>query len=79
MKNFDFRKVEKVMEYLGWTWRLSSETPTIAELKEQARAMLLLLKKGSSHVSSGGFVAERYKVDGKWIYSLSFQVEEWEE
>ena len=38
MDNFDFDKVERVMEALNWKWR--GETPTLYDLREEALRLL---------------------------------------
>ena len=40
MDRFDFEKVQKVMEFLNWTWTGMGEVPTIAELEETALYLL---------------------------------------
>jgi hypothetical protein len=37
---FDFEKVQKVMEFLGWTWSGNGKSPTIDELKGTAFYLL---------------------------------------
>lgn len=36
LENFNFKKCEKVMKYLNWTWVTDNKVPTIEQLKEAA-------------------------------------------
>lgn len=59
---FNFQKVERVMNLLGWTWYFDGvmRMPTVDEMKEAARRLLLsAAHTGSAAVQSGGFMAQR--------------------
>jgi hypothetical protein len=84
MDNFDFERVEKVMDCLEWSWGVGHDehVPDIYEIKQFARHLLAdtiirlshLIENKSLSLSTGGFVATSYR-DGS--LSLSFVVEEW--
>lgn len=40
MEKFDFQKVKKTMDALGWKYALDKETPTIEELKKVVLELL---------------------------------------
>jgi len=76
MSNFDFEVVNKVMVFLDWKWGWGFEgrIPTIEELKETARRLLMdVCEPGVSHISTGGFSASKFM--GK--ITLDFNVESW--
>jgi hypothetical protein len=84
MDNFDFERVEKVMDCLNWKWGcIEGQVPDIYEIRRFARQLLAdtiiglchLIEDKSFSLCSGGFVAKSYR-DGS--LSLSFIVEEWE-
>lgn len=83
MDNFDFEKVQKVMDCLKWSWGHESQIPDIYEIRQFAKRLLADAYIGLSHLiedksltlSTGGFTATAYR-DGS--LSLSFVVEEWE-
>jgi hypothetical protein len=83
MDNFDFERVEKVMDCLNWKWGIEGQVPDIYEIRRFARQLLAdtiiglghLIEDKSFSLGSGGFVAKAYR-DGS--LSLSFVVEEWE-
>ena len=82
MDNFDFERVEKVMNCLEWSWGIghNEHVPDIYEIKRFARQLLADTIIGFSHLiddkslslSTGGFVATSYR-DGS--LSLSFVVD----
>lgn len=60
--DFDFKKVHKVMDFLGWKWAMSGadenmefRIPTEEELKEKAYKLLKDAVENESSVSCGGF------------------------
>ena len=79
MDNFDFAKVEEVMNFLKWKWanedgRLS--IPDKGEIKAEARRLLAIAIKEKTWVEAGGFRAEytpKYK-----DLSLRFVIAEWD-
>lgn len=85
MDNFDFERVEKVMDCLEWNWGVGHDEhiPDIYEIRRFARQLLAdtiiglghLIEDKSFSLGSGGFVAKAYR-DGS--LSLSFVVEEWD-
>jgi hypothetical protein len=75
LDEFDFYKVNKIMNCLNWTWR-NEGVPTIAELRREARSLLKnACQNGSGILRTGGFSVE--KTDD--VLSLSFVVTEWTE
>lgn len=63
MDNFDFTKVERVMNHLNWTWFDSEKPPTISRLKSSAKKLLEDVYDTKTpddqiySISSGGFKA----------------------
>jgi hypothetical protein len=80
LDEFDFYKVQKVMQALNWNWATSNVengTPTISELRKTARHLLKDVADvtlGYSKIGTGGFYAQR---DSEGCLTLSFTVEEW--
>jgi hypothetical protein len=56
LNEFDFDKVERVMEALNWKWR--GETPTLYDLREEA----LRLLRGAAKSRLGNFKNEHHDV-----------------
>lgn len=92
INNFDFEKVNRVMQFLDWKWALVNwkwapaeyRVPTIKELKNHAfnilkEATSQALKNGEWSVACGGFKANAWKKDNKINCSLVFQLETYEE
>ena len=83
LDEYDFHRVQKVMEALNWIWVSSEgEVPSIGELRRQARSLLedVYNKEASPFymVGTGGFEATRTMETGdlnKYL-SLKFVVEE---
>lgn len=79
MDNFDFEKVAKVMETLGWRW-VSSETdlqiPDVSEIRKQARRLLTTALKEKTCIATGGLKVT-YLKDEKFLH-LEFVVTEWD-
>ena len=80
MDSFNFRKVDKVMRKLKWTWALEGDvhddtkTPTEAAIRRAARRILKsAIHNGSA--DSGGLLAEYDKEEEELI--LKFVLEEW--
>lgn len=80
MDNFNFRKVDKVMRKLKWTWALEGDvhddtkTPVEASIRRAARRTLKsAIHRGSA--DSGGLWAEYDKEEEELI--LKFVLEEW--
>lgn len=92
LDDFDFEKIHKVMEALGWVWEpIGSRVPTIAQLRKAARARLRdatsadpSYKDSVRIVSSGGFKATFEVFGAEWderpfddfFLGLEFVVEE---
>jgi hypothetical protein len=80
LMQFNFHKVRRVMEFLEWTWCGNSESPSINELRNEARNYLehafnyLNTSSNQSYAmsSSGGFTAYAYENSA----SLAFNAEE---
>jgi hypothetical protein len=79
-EGFDWEKVHKVMEFLGWTWH-ESGVPTVEQLKECAIDHVETTEK-SEHTTgsySGGFEAYKFKDEnGNDLVGLRFVLEKWE-
>lgn len=77
MKNFDFVKVKKAMDALGWKWALSGGVPSLYQIEADALYKLEQVCFGSSKcIWSGGFFAE---LDEKeQVLSLKFILTGWE-
>jgi len=70
-KNFGWQRVHDVMLVLDWDY--NDESPTITQIKEKAKEVLLeAFFLGEGQISSGGFVGE---CTGEGLH-LSFVVEE---
>ena len=69
LASFDFERVFRVMEWLGWTWANLGRTPTHSELAAEARRLLRELNANPGVLGSGGLRAS-YKDDG--TLSLKF-------
>ena len=58
LDHFDFQKVHNIMLHLNWTWAFSSGTPSISELKKEARRLLNeVYDTNSRWISTGGLKA----------------------
>lgn len=76
MDEFDFHKVQKIMETLDWKWALEDalRVPTESEVRKFARRLLEDAIKRNSTMASGGFKAKYIKKYNE--LSLKFVVEE---
>lgn len=64
IRDFDFKKVHDVMDFLDWKWAMSKEgVPTIEELQAEARRLLVEAVTERTCVATGGFRAV-YEADG---------------
>jgi hypothetical protein len=75
--NFDFERVQKVMEFLDWRWTIEDYgrvLPTIDRLKMTARQYLYECWNEEKSFSTGGFYY-RY-MDGN--LSIEFTLESWD-
>jgi len=75
MDHFDFARVAKVMEHLGWEWSVpfGLAVPDEAEIRGRARHMLTHIKDAAS-VSTGGL---RVRQDDGYL-SLVFELAGWD-
>lgn len=63
MENFDFDKVHSVMDYLDWKWfGTKNGIPTIDEIEDEAKRMLIDAAFEETTISCGGFKVT-YKPD----------------
>jgi hypothetical protein len=79
MDNFNFEKVQKVMEFLKWKWApIGNEVPEVYQIRQSARRLLKDAIKIESSLSTGG-LAVRYKKhsNGDISLELSFEIDEW--
>lgn len=81
MDNFNFHKVQEVMDAIDWKWHSVNGVPTLTDLRKQARQLLTNayeMGRGSGKeftVSTGGFSAT---FDPRESYlGLSFIVSDW--
>lgn len=64
LDEFDFHKVQKVMEFLEWKWAKSDGVPTVGELRKRARNLLrdsaskALFRNEFCSTETGGLRAE---------------------
>lgn len=84
LDEFDFDKVKKVMDCLGWTYFDSPDSEvSIGELRRRARCLLEIVYNADTapenYAASGGFLAERrlYPGDAQKYLNLKFVVTEW--
>lgn len=77
MDNFDFDKVQKVMEFLNWKW-VSTENgiPSVQELRSQARRLIKEAIEEKVRIATGGFRVDYFSEDGGYV-ELSFIVDQW--
>ena len=81
LENFDFDKVQMVMDFLNWKWIDTNGTfaiPSYYRMIEMAKDLLYHCKNNENEtvtISTGGFVAHKNKdKDGENVYSLSFVI-----
>ena len=87
MFNFNFDKVQKVMEFLNWSWFSSEDPiPCVRELKECASRLLIecynycMENKSQFETGTGGFIARGFydeETEQVWL-RLSFSLAEWD-
>ena len=82
MDEFDFGKVQKTMEFLGWEWARAEEgVPTNGELRRQVRDLMAqaydyATKSGEDYkVGTGGFDV-RYFYDDDF-FQVEFVLSQW--
>lgn len=80
LDEFDFDKVQSVMEFLDWQWRNSSatsEVPSVGRLRRIARTLLReACQSDSGYCASGGLEARRISDPEGDFLSLSFVLED---
>lgn len=60
MDHFNFSRVQKVMDFVGWKWAMFDEpsrVPNECELRECARDLLNRADESGGWISTGGFTA----------------------
>ena len=69
LDNFDFKKVEKTMKALKWTWKNNKTSPTMIELRNEAERLLnkLINLDDCDRIKCGGFIAIK---NGKYFELL---------
>ena len=83
LDEFDFGKVQKVMEALDWTWFEDgvspSEVPTLGKLRKKARSLLKECMQFPEYsTATGGLWASKKTFDGHPYYRLQFVVTDWD-
>ena len=79
LDEFDFSKVQEVMEALHWTWHDSDGTPTLGQLRKKARFLLKeCMNVPEFSTATGGFWASKKTFDGQPYYRLQFVVANWD-
>lgn len=84
MRNFDFNKVHRVMQTLGWHWityNKGQEVPSIDIIKKEAKRLLVDAVTEKETIATGGFRATYEKgteEDPEPFLSLEFIVEDCE-
>ena len=88
MDEFNFNKVQLVMEHLEWTWFDTNGVPSVGDIRRAARKLLnaLALKPAKSgpwehSTMTGGLSARRWGDSdeyGPWEnFALEFVLEDW--
>ena len=82
MEDFDFKRVHDVMEHLDWKWAMTKYgTPTLDELKSEAKRLLIEACIERNCIATGGFRAvyeEGTPDDPEPFIGLEFIIEECE-
>ena len=88
IKNLDFNEIQRVMNFLGWTYHENKNTPTVEELKQVCKDLFNngcqhLLENGGECVTtcSGGFkvfIGKTIESDKTvWTCSIDFVTNDW--
>lgn len=83
LSNFDFDKVQRVMQFLKWSW-FDVGIPNHYHLVKEAETLLKRVytmasaSEESAYSSTGGFTAACKKVDGVMLFKLYFSIDEYE-
>lgn len=78
---FNFDRVQKTMEFLGWEWVTSGGVPTTSELRKKVRDLMSIayeggLKRGADYsTGTGGFWVEYFYEED--FFEVTFQLERW--
>lgn len=90
LDHFDFAKVQKVMEFMDWTWYDTDGVPSISDIRKKAREMLRLCADKlldnpedafpDYATGTGGLYAKAYRdaENGIAYFRLYFAVEAWD-
>lgn len=81
MRQFDFKKVHDIMNFLDWTWAFTSNgVPTVEEIKREAEKILVDACEEETNIATGGLraVYEADTEDGDPYIGLEFIVEDCE-
>ena len=81
-EGFEWKKVQRVMKYVGWKWHATKGVPNVEQIKELAKSLLrrLIQERGKlTGVGTGGLYVVRTKNEcGGVAYELSFVLTSWE-
>jgi hypothetical protein len=77
LNNFDFKKVNRVMTFLNWTWFPQNRVPDLAELRKMAESLLrqaINEKEKPISISTGGFevISNNDEINLRFIIDESF-------
>ena len=79
LDEFDFGRVQQVMEHLNWTWYDSAGVPTLGHMRKTARRLMReCIKHEDYYTATGGFFVQKRTFDGLPFYRLMFVVSEWD-
>jgi len=90
IENFDWKKVQKVMEFLKWNWG-KKDTPSIEEMQKTVRQLFIDAircafesRSEGGTAGTGGFEVkvETYEDENKKLQSfvkIRFVIEDWDE
>jgi hypothetical protein len=78
LDEFDFSKVQRVMEALDWTWHDSDGVPTLGQLRKKARYLMnYCIGHHTFTTATGGLHVHKETYSEKPYYQLQFVVTEW--
>jgi hypothetical protein len=75
-ENFDWQRVEKVMNFLNWRWYSTDGVPNVRDLKHKAYNLLKEAYDNGGFYAIGGFEAEYLRNDD--FLKLSFVLDSWD-
>ena len=80
LENFDFERVQKVMQFLDWKWG-EPTVPSIEQIRSTANHMMQMAISESARqpdrdtfVGTGGFCAHVYRFNGGDVLELNFSI-----